>query len=557
MAIFESYNQLDQQGFLRRLQSAWQQAGIPEPLKLSVPSALPLVQDPSPLQIATNNPEAPSPDLSDPQKWLDIRIPREPERDVFSTAIGSGVISPTIHNLMKMAQSGDVVQRFNYCNQLKILLENDYTVWCCILRQIEGACRLGVKQEVIPIEGQERNPIAVESAKRANLGYQSAAKLFPTSEREMSMREFVLFGTRFERLAHNRYGTITDLMGLPCQTMKILVNSQLKLDDGQFVAYQQFDPLMWGQPIYQFSDLQVLCIRNRILSSDVWGTSFLLPIIKFAQDNIKTMDRVDKARGADMPLTVQQRKDAIGNGVHPSSLARAKWDSLEERMRRGEDVSAYHTEWINGEGSTTRLESSGNYYNNFGSNDVNYRASAIAGTLGRSLAMIINPHVMNRATAGQLTENDFDRELKLAMGYCDTHDVALMQKVVFVTNLCAAACDSAYSMEPGRYYIDPRLIRLQSDVVGQVTEDRAMERVGSAGFAVDKKIMPIKEAAFVTAQSFKRDPDQFWQNLLRENPSLRAAYPEDWIEPQPKLSPSITSQPNEDNQDNPDPEQVM
>jgi hypothetical protein len=554
MSIFESYNQLDQQGFLRWMQRAWQQVGAVEPLKLSAPSQT--NQEPAPLQIATNSPDAPAPDLTDPQKWLDIRLPRsDPERDVFSTAIGSGVISPTIHKLMQMAQSGNVAQRFEFCQQLRILLENDFTVWSCILRMIEGACRLGMSQEVIPIEGQEGNPIAKQSADRANLAYQAAAKLFPVSERELTMREYILFGNIFNRLAWSMYGTITGLMGLPCQTMNILVNSQLKLDDGQYVAYQQFDPMKWGDPIFQFSDLQVLCVRNRILRSDVWGTTFLLPIIKYAQDNIKTMDLVQVGREEDLPINVQQREDAIGNGIHPSALQRAKWESIEERRGRGEDTRRSRSEWINGRGKMERLESTGSYYNGFSDNDVNYRSKAIAGVIGRSLAMIVNPEVMNRATSRTLTENDYDRENKLAVLFCDTHDVALMQKAVFITNICAAMADDRWAMEPGRYYIDPRLIKLKSDIVGQVTEDCAMERVDMVGYAVSKGTMPIKRAAFITAQSFKQDPDQYWQELLRENPNLRNAYPEDYIDPTIKtLPPSITSQPNEDNSD---PEQVM
>jgi hypothetical protein len=553
MAIFESFDKLNPDGFLKRLQNAWQQSGSPEPLKLSAPS--PTQQEPSPLQIATNNPSAPSPNLADQDRtfWLDLNPPKD--KEVFSTAIGSGVISPTIHKLMQAAQSGDVAQRFEFCNQLKILFENDYTVSTCINARIEGACRLGVKQEVVPDDDQDNNPVAIESAQRANRTYHAAAKFFLTSEREMALREYVLFGGIYDRLAWNQYGTITDLMGLPSQTMKILVNSQLKLNDGQLVAYQQFDPFIWGKPSDQFSDLQVICIRNRMLRSDVYGSTFILSIIKYIQDNIRTMDLVQQSRIGDLPLNVEQREDAIGNPVHPSVLAKAQWESIQARIARGERVDTHHIEWINGRGTMSRLESSGNYYNNFSSNDVKYRASAIAGVLGRSLAMIITPEGVNRATAEWLTESDFDRENKLAMAFCDTHDVALMQKSVFVTNLSAAAADSRWGMEPGRYYIDPRLIKLKSDIVGQVTEDRAMARVDHAGNAVDRKIMPIKRAAYITAQAYKIDPDQYWQELLRENPALRVAYPEDYIDPTIKtLPPSITSQPNEDNSD---PEQVM
>lgn len=553
MAIFESYDKLNSQGFLQRMQQAWQQMGAVEPLKLSAPSQS--AQEPSPLQIAANNPEAPAPDLTDRTLWLDLNQPKDAPKDTFSTAIGSGVISPTLHKLIQQSQSGDVSQRFNFCEQLRLLYENDFTVSSCINRQIEGACRLGVEQEVIPDKDQENNPVAIESAQRANRAYHAAAKHFPTSEREMTLREYILFGINYERLAWNQYGTITDIMGLPSQTMKILLNSQLRLNDGQFVAYQQFDPFRWGEPSDQFSDLQVICIRNRMFRSDLYGSTFLLPIIKYIQDNIKAMDLVQQSRTSDLPTNVAQREDAIGNGIHPSALAKAKWDSLQERVRRGEKIDGYHTEWINGKGSITRLESTGKYFNGFTDNEIKYRASAIAGVLGRSLAMIITPEGVNRATAEWLTESDFDRENKLAMLFCDTHDVALMQKAVFITNLCAAAADNRWGMEPGRFYIDPRLIKLKSDIVGQVTEDRAMARVENAANAVDKKIMSIKRAAFITAKAYKEDPDQYWQELLRENPALRAAYPEDYIDPQAKsLIPSITSNPKADNSE---PDQVM
>lgn len=555
MPIFESYNQLnpDEAGFLRRLQSAWQQAGIPEPLKLSAPS--PSQQEPSPLQIATNNPNAPSPNLADQDRtfWLDLNPPKD-EKDVFSTAIGSGVISPTIHKLMQQSRSANVNQRFQFCEQLRILFENDYTVSSCINSRIEGACRLGLNQEVIPAEGQDNNPIAVESAIRANRAYQEGAKLFPASEREMALREYILYGGVYDRLGWNAYGSITDVMGLPYQTMEILVNSQLKLNDGQFVAFQQYDPLVWGEPSHKFSDLQVLSIQNRQFRSDIFGTTFLLSVIKYIQDNIRTMDLVQIARRDDLPINVQQREDAIGNPIHPSALNKAKWESLEERETRGEDTRKSRVVWINGKGEMVRLETSGNYYNNFSNNDVKYRASAIAGVLGRSLAMLITPEGVNRATAEWLTESDFDRENKLAMLFCNTRDVAFMQRTSFLTNLAAAAADKSWGLEPGRFYIDHRLIQLKSDIVGQVTEDRAMARVDKAALAVDKKLMPIKRAAFVAAQAYKSDPDQWWQELLRENPSLRAIYPEDYIEPQPKLPPQINSLPSEDNSD---PGQVM
>ncbi len=552
MSIFESYNQLDQQGLLRWMQRTWQQAGVPEPLKLSAPS--PSAQEPGPLQITTNSPSAPSPDLSNQDRtfWLDLNPPKDKDKEVFSTAIGSGVISPTIHKLLQQAQSGDVAQRFEFCNNLKVLYENDYTTSSCINARIEGACRLGIKQEVIPNDDQQNNKIAIESATRANRAYQNAASYFPDAEREMTMREYILYGTIFDRVAWNQYGTITDLMGLPCQTMKILVNSQLKLKDGQQVAYQQFDPYFWSKPTDEFSDLQVIALRNRLFRSDVWGTTFLLSIIKYIQDNIRTMDLVQKSRTGDLPINVSQREDAIGNPLHPSTIAKAKWDSLEEKIKRGEDVNINHTEWINGKGTMSRLESSGNYYNNFSNNDVKYRASAIAGVLGRSLAMLITPEGINRATAEWLTESDFDRENKLAVLFCNTHDVALMQRAVFLTNLAAAAADNRWGMEPGKYYIDPRLIKLQSDIVGQVTEDRAMQRVDKAVLAVDKNLMPLKRAAFITAQAYKADPDQWWQEILKENPSLRAIYPEDYIEPQPKLPPQINT-----NQADPESEQVM
>jgi len=549
MAIFESVN-----NYLRDLQRAWQQAGIPEPLKLSAPS--PSSQEPSPLQITTGNPAAPAPNLADQDRtfWLDLNPPRDPEKDIFTTAIGSGVISPTIHKLMQQSRSSNVQQRFQFCEQLRILFENDFTVSSCINSRIEGACRLGLKQEVIPAEGQDSNPVAVQSAIRANNAYQAGAKLFPTSEREMSLREYVLYGGVYDRLGWNAYGTITDVMGLPYQTMEILVNSQLKLKDGQYVAFQQYDPMIWGEPSHRFSDLQVLSIQNRQFRSDIFGVTFLLSVIKYIQDNIRTMDLVQTARRDDLPINVQQREDAIGNPVHPSVLARDKWESIEERNSRGEDTKTHRVVWINGKGEMVRLEASGNYYNNFSNNDVKYRAAAIAGVLGRSLAMIITPEGVNRATAEWLTESDFDRENKLAMLFCNTRDVAFMQRTSFLTNVAAAAADKSWGLEPGKFYIDPRLIQLKSDIVGQVTEDRAMQRVEKAVIAVDKQLMPIKRAAFVAAQAYKADPDQWWQELLRENPKLRKIYPEDYIDPQPKLPPSITSNPKEDNSD---PEQVM
>jgi hypothetical protein len=89
------------------------------------------------------------------------------------------------------------------------------------------------------------------------------------------------------------------------------------------------------------------------------------------------------------------------------------------------------------------------------------------------------------------------------------------------------------------------LIKLKSSIVGQVTEDRGMARANTCGALVKQGVMSRKDAAFICAQSFKQDPQQYWQNILRENPRLRSAYPEDWVEPQRSLPPQINSKPEQ------------
>ena len=538
---------------------------MPDAQKLS-PSPVDDQPD-APLQIASSNPDAPAPDLTDPDtatKWADTRTPRKDpdERDAWSKSAGSGVISPTIHNLLQQAQSADVAQRYEFCRQLRILFENDYTTMACINARVEGACRLGVKEEVVPIEGHENNPVAIQSAERSNRAYQAVAKLTPKSELEMIMREYILFGGIYDRVWFNSFGTITDLLGLPCQTVKILVNSQLRLDDGQLIAFQQFDPYQWGSPIFQFADVNVVAVRNRLFRSDIYGTTFLLSIIKYIQDNIKTMDHIQRGRIGDIPITVQQREDAIGNGIHPTALNKAKYESIEARIKRGEDLGTHAAEWINGKGKMDRLESSGNYYTGFDNNDVKYRGSAIAAVLGRSLAMLIAPDEVNYSNAEWLNETDKEREAQLAILFSDTRSNSLRVRADFITNLAATAADNRWGMDSGRRYIESDLVKMKCSVVGEVTEARSMKRVEAANGCVSAGTMPVKEAAFVAAQAFKRDPEQWWNDLLRERPDLRKYYPEDWakiesamLSPQlnSKLDPKLLPAPSDQNE----PEKVM
>ena len=299
------------------------------------------------------------------------------------TLIGSPFPSPEYHEMViRNLYGGDWIKRCELYQKIDDLFLDPIPSTACHL-----LCRQAVNTDfnfsITPKKDTGRNRMLTQ---RATEICREVKSLMPKEVLGTWGYDLGKYGNYPVQVVANSSGVITELIGHAPYGFQINANVQNRFDKAQKDAYVQFDTLT-RQVVAEFAETQIVWGAVNRSTHQVYGGGYCLTVMSDIEDLKKSWEKLREARESLLPRKVIVTPGVDNQGMDAGALLRFKLQRFAARILRGEKISPYEDDIINGQAEVKMLSANTNYLSDL--TDLDKRAARVAAAFRVPLPLII------------------------------------------------------------------------------------------------------------------------------------------------------------------------
>lgn len=318
------------------------------------------------------------------------------------TLQGSPFPSPSHHEqTRKLYYAADIQTRCEFYRQIEDQFVNCPVMYSACSELTQGAVGdKGFSFSIKSTNPTTRNALVV---KKATEVCREVAKLMPPAVMANWAMELGKFANYPVQVVADANGKVVELLGMSPFGFRINSNMQNRFNPGQKDCYVQYDTLNW-QKIKggEFMESQIVWAAWNRTPREVYGFPPALIELEDSQNLTELWREMPDARKALMPRKSIIIKDNNNDGLDVVRLREFKEDRFAARLARGEAVSPYEDDIINGNAQVILQAVQSDYLNKL--DDMYGLAERIAIIYGVPLAILFGTEKVPAATLEYLLD---------------------------------------------------------------------------------------------------------------------------------------------------------
>jgi hypothetical protein len=419
---------------------------------------------------------------------------------------GSVVPSPLLDDIRRMAIYADFQERQALYEEMDKIIYNLGFANIPFRAFVSCALGQGATHAIEPVPQKIDNPILQQQAfQLTNCWNELIESVFPVEKQQQILSAKWHYGFGAIEIAVGETGEIKAIQNLPPQGFKINHRYGI-VDPTQPNAYEQRDALSIERVIAAWPEANIITYTHKDFDWQVYGIPALLSVLTQANSLLRTMAIMPEMREAAQSQTFVVMNDGTGQSVDPYTYQSVLDGTRMGRIQRGEKVSPYDVQVLNGASQVSVDHYQGKYFE--GLADIDLQAAMICAIFGDSYARIFKSDIVNRATLELIEEARYARAYEEALDFQRQVMVPLFRRMIaFLNEAWRIRRNSIESL------FDPRNFVLKTEFRARRTYTRLKEEAEAALAAHAAGLLDKETAVQIYARYLEVDPQSVINKL--------------------------------------------